>query len=152
MITFLIGVVGIFFELYLAESHEHNKEFVPYFDDYITLVNQNCKIDQYNYPNKTTIKFVDALPQQDWVGLCEQSVNFIPILSYWDIKVVKSEWNKLNESDKRLLIYHELSHCMLGKKHVEDSSNYMYYHIIDLDLKTLNDQVLEDAWNHCGAK
>lgn len=54
------------------------------------------------------IMFLWELPH-DAAGLCHTSTKTVVIL--------KPYWDKINESERETLIFHELGHCVLGKDH-----------------------------------
>jgi hypothetical protein len=122
----------------------YDPELSPYIHDYLNLVNKVCKSSQYNYPDKTRASFAGKLNEPSWVGQCVYNDDF------WAIDIVYNSWKQMSEKDKRELMYHELTHCVLKQKHVETNQNYMYYMMIDIEPRELEDQVMEAAWNHCG--
>lgn len=138
---FLVAIVGIEMPI-----HNNHPDFQPFVDEYLTIINKECLEDQINYPKKTAIFYTNSFPDNQIAGECERWDGG------WDIIILRSEWDKITPDDKRVLIFHELSHCMLLKEHVESPDNYMYSSIVDLNKDVVYDQVLEDAWTHCGTK
>lgn len=68
-------------------------------------------------PEILSINFEPNLIQNGIEGTCEGS--FIVI----DNKI----WNSFNETQRKLLIYHELGHCMLNKDHSTNLRDIMSY-------------------------
>lgn len=60
----------------------------------------------YNTPNRTTIRFVEAVEGQI-LGFCD--------LSTRTIYIDKNKWYNKNIHSQELIIWHEMAHCQLGK-------------------------------------
>lgn len=43
----------------------------------------------------------------------------------YEVRVSRPDWDGFNESLRRLVIFHELSHCVLGLEHDPDPHSYM---------------------------
>lgn len=53
-----------------------------------------------------------------------KKIYYLPVLGYCDhrkraIFINERSWKKLNRIEKKLLIYHELGHCVLDRRHDE---------------------------------
>lgn len=140
-ILFVAAAIGI-----ALPVHNVHPDFQYLVDEYTAIVNKECLPDQLFYPSKTSILFVKSFPEKDTAAQCTRFEDA------WEIEVLQSEWDKITLDNRRTLIFHELSHCMLLQEHVENPMNYMYPSIVDIEFNVINDQVLEDAWNHCGVK
>lgn len=118
-----------------------NPELQSYYEDYMGIVNQYCTKDQYNQPVRLDIDF-ENLPDPE-IGHCEIRIN-----SYY-IKLDRSYWLESNEDARRQLMFHELSHCIIDKDHVNDVSNYMFFMTQPLEPTTVRRQVTDDIKDHC---
>ncbi len=61
------------------------------------------------------IRMVDKIEGMDKpgiVGLCSETLGFNP-----NIQILRSYWEAVNETEREMLIYHELGHCILGRNH-----------------------------------
>lgn len=118
-----------------------NPEFQKHYDDYMGMVEKNCKEDQYNKPRRLFIDFDDL--DDSAIGYCE-----IRIFSYY-IKIDRRYWLESNENEHEKLLFHELAHCIIDKDHVSDVSNYMFFMTQPLDEVDVRRQVIEDIKDHC---
>lgn len=141
--AFLIALVLGFF----LPIHNHHPEFQGYVKEYLAIVQKVCQLEQLNYPARTTILFSKTFTDKNEAAQCETFDD-----GQWEIRVLEPYWNKITPDNKRTIIFHELSHCILLQDHVADPMNYMYPSLIDVEQDIINDQVLGDAWNHCGLK
>lgn len=68
---------------------------------------------QYNRStNLVTMVFIDApLTDTTFLGDC---------WSYGTVEIVRRTWETISETQKHLLIYHELGHCVLKRPHRDD--------------------------------
>lgn len=95
-----------------------NKELLPYHDRFMHLTNMFCKPKQYFYPKRVGIGFTKL--KAPTIGYC--SYNNIEFNIYID----RDYWNQASGDTKELLMFHEMTHCVLQLNHVKDKNNYMY--------------------------
>lgn len=78
---------------------------------------------------------IENLPKP-FIGFCYHD-------NPWRIRIDYTFWFSPNVpiDDKRSLIFHELTHCVLGADHSNDPNNYMYFQIHHLTPKELDAQV-----------
>jgi Zn-dependent peptidase ImmA (M78 family) len=61
-----------------------------------------------------------------YLGICYTYTDKTPL-----IRIDEAIWKTLDEVERKLLIYHELGHCILNKDHDDDSNNIM--NTLDVD-------------------
>lgn len=61
----------------------------------------------------SNIRFVE---EQETVGYCSWG-----IFNKKDITIVRSGWDKMGEYEREMVIFHELGHCELGRKHLDNT-------------------------------
>lgn len=79
--------------------------------DLVKRFEEQYKVDLY----AIDIRFVDKIekPQEDAVGVCYQGTGIIKLRSDY--------WVYANDTQRMVLLYHELGHCYFGRiEHVED--------------------------------
>lgn len=131
----------LFLLLFLAIPYNYvDNELNPYVYEYKQLYRHGCG-KELEEPYKYMVKFAN-LPSPI-VGLC-QNLNVSMV-----ILIDPDYFKKYTEVDRKSLMFHELSHCHLDKRHVDNSKNYMYDEMISIDEDELNRQTLEDIKNFC---
>lgn len=66
------------------------------------------------------------------------------------IVIKRDYWDWASPIIKRSLVFHELSHCILGLNHSDNINHYMYRSMsYDLTIQDLYTQVVEDVRNNC---
>lgn len=113
----------------------------PYVTDYYKLLNDNCKSKKFTTDDFIAIEFVEK--NNDWIGLCIYKING------YQIYINKEFWDRSLDETKRLLMYHELSHCVLGQPHIDDPYNYMYPYIQYLPEVMFTEQTVNDITVAC---
>lgn len=89
-------------------------EIKPYYNEYIAL-NLNVKAPVGD------IMFADDMRKTS-LGEC----SFTSGANYWGIKININRWKDFSQSEKRTLIYHELTHCLfMSPIHSTDPDSYM---------------------------
>ena len=146
MFTFLLPIL-ITFVSYSAEFHLAlvDKELKPYVLEYHALLTKYCPNHKYRTTPFYSVELTDKFPEgfQDKIGLCSPRINGYEIL-------VKTEYfKKLNDNDRRQLLYHELSHCLIMKQHDPDTGNYMYKALYSIPKATYIKQVIKDIKDFC---
>ncbi len=93
--------------------------FQPYVDEFEQAMSDNNVRDGVN----VEIVFGDTGSAQN--GLCHREGGQTPKIS-----ISRPVWNSFMDHQRRILIYHELGHCVLGREHTEamhedaDGSSY----------------------------
>lgn len=116
-----------------------DNEFLPYYNSFFKSVNKNCK--KISPPNQLTITFKDLSKEE--VGLCY----IFPHKK--QIYIDKFFWEYANDNEKKQLIYHELTHCILNIHHVSDKSNYMNDYLVLLPDNVLETQLENNIKEAC---
>lgn len=92
-------------------THFVDPEFKPYYDRFISASSAISGEDLSG--EKVTIKFVDSIPSRDpdsyILGLCYFDLNLV--------KISREAWDNLLVGRREALIFHELGHCLLKRKH-----------------------------------
>ena len=104
-------------------NKELNEEFKPYYFKFTAIIldveltiNKPIKWNKYIGEIKMVDKMSDKI-----IGLCK-----IFNETTWEIDISNNFWVSCDTEDKKILMYHELSHCILGLNHSKDSNTYMY--------------------------
>ena len=92
-------------------------EVKPLYKQYIHLAPKSCRDKLLDY-NKITVKF-DTLGAS-FIGICKE--HFRERIIVLD----RGFWLGVNDENRQQLFFHEMSHCFLGKDHVDDIDNYMF--------------------------
>jgi Zn-dependent peptidase ImmA (M78 family) len=96
-----------------------------FFDSYVKTFEQESI--NHNNPHVVTdlvIKFSKDLKDLT-LGDCIVRSNATPV-----IRINVTWWEHLTEEQKEILLFHELGHCVLNKKHSEDREAIMYFQIL----------------------
>lgn len=102
--------------------HYVSKPLTPEYNEIFSIVKANCSEEQYRHPNQVIVRLVNLNEEQTGeIGWCGSTP-----FSY---KIVFDEkfWNKADDTLKYELMAHEMTHCLFGRGHSEDSYNYMFY-------------------------
>lgn len=131
----------------LTEPPEHivDKDLQSYVTEYYKLLETRCPSKKMGiYPRGNyTIKLGSA-EGDTWVGIC-----------YWngdgyEITIDQDYWFSRSTPNSRIhLMNHELSHCVLGKMHVDDVNHYMNWELTPVPTLQLQSQLLEDMEAFC---
>ena len=103
----------------LRTVHGISMEVQPYLDEYL-----QHKGSPLNYP--LAIQIVDKLPNSTWAAVCTKWGE------YRQIEIRRDIWDSSTYIMKLSLVFHELGHCDLNRKHDdttlanEEPSSYMY--------------------------
>ena len=90
----------------------------PYYNEYIGIVKQYCKDNQYNHPD---FKLVFGKMRRNEIGYCQISPNSFKII------IDKKYFKEANEDHRFSTIAHEFSHCNFEIPHFNSPQHYMYY-------------------------
>lgn len=87
-------------------------EFQPYVDEFIEDAEYyNSNIEMLPH---ISISFVDEFENPFVLAQCNYTIYES------NVQVKRQSWDSANEFQRKLLVYHELGHCVLGKKHLSD--------------------------------
>ena len=134
-----------------------NYDLKPYYDDYMIMVKERCRSNQYFHPNKMILIIKNIKQNKDYnpntdgriVGEC----TYLPS-TFFEIDVDKQTWEYLTELDRKAIMFHELRHCVfMIDNHSLDPNNYFYADLPgNLTESKLYQQVIDDINNSCGVK
>lgn len=114
----------------------------PYVDSYLKLVKEHCPGAVLTNDYKITLE--DDLGGQTWIGVCRK----FPV--GFQVEIHRRWFNSHSESDNKQLMYHELSHCFIGKEHDNSYMNYMFYQFYPITEELYTSQVILDIKEFCG--
>lgn len=120
-------------------------ELKPYYNEYHSLLEQNCPNKRYNQSHRFIIELVDEIPDdENWIGMCRIKVNG------FSISILRGFWNKATHNTKRQLMFHELAHCLIKREHDEDNVNhYMYPSLSPIQPDLYINQAIDDIIDYC---
>lgn len=98
-------------------------EVKPYYDSF---VRKSACFQSRPALSNLTIKLVPKIPTADGTGYMAA---FCDVTQAQVISVSRMFWDTATEAQKERLIYHEMGHCTLGLKHVEDRNAIMSYSV-----------------------
>ena len=90
-------------------------EFAPYVNEFRDILKANNVADLYSNVDGVSIEFAPSDHGED--ARCSYRFIAPPLIT-----VRKEVWDVADDSSKRMLIYHELGHCVLGRDHTEERS------------------------------
>ena len=134
-----ISSVIMFFTL---PMNNIDKDLNLYYKEFMDLGKKECK--KIQKPNQFSIKFSKLT--DDNIGLCTVYVHRKEILideNYWAIS---------NLETRKQLVFHELTHCILNKDHVNSEDNYMNPYLIELPKDVLYEQVKDNMVKFCNGE
>lgn len=131
-----IGILLIFLHIPVSLANI-DLELSPFYYDFLKLIPKSCKFEGLQ-----DIKF--SILKKTVLGECTQ------YLSHSKIEINSVYWEVLTDSQKKQLMYHELSHCILDINHSLDKNNYMtsegFPKLSDTDLEN---QVIANIIEYC---
>lgn len=119
-----------------------DSEFQPYYNEYMTIVKENCNSSQYVTPRQLEIKFADL--EYPEIGVCK--------FNYFGrhiIEIDKKFWNRSNNDNRFNLMFHEQTHCVFHVGHTPDPNNFMYAALNYLTISQVNEQLKQFLKEHC---
>jgi hypothetical protein len=120
-----------------------DKEFVPYYNDYMSQVKAECNSSQYVTPRQLYIGFDDL--DYPIIGKCGYN--------YFGKHVIvfdKRFWNRQSIVDRKQLFAHEfVGHCTFHQNHSPDPHNFMYASFLHLNEEELTKQVTQYIKDRC---
>lgn len=129
----------------LVPIHKVDPVIEPYIEEFKSIGQSVCKEVDYFSPPKTVIGLKKGVltDKESIIGVCYRSnISF-------KIEYDEDYFYGLNPTSKKALVFHELTHCMLLIDHSEDRKNYMYENLVELDEKTLYNQVRDNFKRRC---
>lgn len=137
MLIVLIIVFGITFGV---PERNIDPELKPFVDSYISLIESQCP-GKFKYNHQFNVRFGKL--EYPVIGLC-----FSPFDTR-NITIDPNNWQSESDSGKLALMYHELSHCILDKNHVDNKKNYLYHSSVDLTSMEVVNQTVGDIKDWC---
>jgi hypothetical protein len=116
-----------------------DKELQSYYKEYMDLAKSQC--DKIKPPTQFSIRFGKL--SDDNIGVCTYYVNRREIL------IDNNYWRMSNLEIRKQLIFHELTHCILGIDHINLESNYMNPYLLELPEEELYIQVKQNMKAVC---
>lgn len=77
------------------------------------------------FDTKSTTPIIYGVENDKYAGVCYFWSN-----GYREIKINKNHWANYNESQREVLIFHELAHCEFDLSHDDNKSGYCPYSIM----------------------
>lgn len=141
----ILAIIGLILSVFLlVEDNVQVLEVPPqaknYYNEYISYIPKYCKNKVFRF-NKLRISFSPL--GEDYIGFCNKTFNERQII------LDTSFWKWMSIDDKKQLLFHELSHCLINKDHVTDPTNYMYPTEYTIPEKVVIEQVKEDIKYYC---
>jgi hypothetical protein len=134
-----ISSVILFFTL---PTNNIDKELNSYYKEFMDLGKERC--NKIQKPNQFSIKFSKLT--DDNIGLCTVYIHRKEVLideNYWAIS---------NLETRKQLVFHELTHCILDKNHIDSEDNYMNPYLIELPKDVLYEQVKDNMVKFCNGE
>jgi hypothetical protein len=139
LIVFCISLIGFMVIPYTSID----PKLLPYDQQYLAIVQQYCKPNQYLHPWQKTIRFEDIKDHNN-IANCETN-------QHTTFKVTYSiyNWNQQNEDDRFSTAFHEFTHCYFGADHSQDPSNFMYAYSNPLTKEVVIQQLTDYLKEKC---
>ena len=139
---FLLFFVGLFFTYVNIPLKEIDPDLTPYYDEFMGLYNDICP--NRELPKKVIIRF--NLKSGTVIGTCTRSYKRAVI------EIDPFNWYLSPLMDRKQLMFHELTHCLLKLSHVDEKyiNNYMNPVLYPLEEAELNSQVINNMIYVCG--
>jgi len=112
-------------------------ETKQYYDEFINIVGTG-------FTTPGTIIF--ARNPVGNLGLCFTDV--IHPTWGWTIHISGDYWIRLNDHERRVVLFHELTHCTMNEEHSDDPTSYMYFAMKPISEEALRTQLKEIAAKH----
>jgi hypothetical protein len=119
----LLLAISIFIVGCAPEAYA-DPELAPYYETFKGIVHEveaEAQVEiEIRGDESYQITFVDTYGEESsTVGQCEQH------MTHWEVTVLRSFWDEIDEIARTVLMYHEFTHCALDKGHVESRGHYM---------------------------
>ncbi len=131
-----VSAVILFFTV---PSISIDRDLNSYYNEFMNLGNQQC--DKIKKPNQFSIRFSKL--KDDNIGLCTVYLHRKEIL------IDENYWAVANLETKKQLMFHELTHCILDKHHVDLENNYMNSYLVELPEDIFYEQVKDNMRLFC---
>lgn len=119
-----------------------DRELTPYYEEFMQIVNNECS--KVKLPNQFIVEFKQLDDEE--IGSCTI------YLHKKEVFIDVNFWKTASSRTKKQLMFHELTHCLLGLHHVDVSGNYMYPYIEPIPENELIDQVKNNVKLFCNQK
>ena len=119
-----------------------DKDLNSYYKEFMDLGKEHC--NKIQKPNQFSIRFSKLT--DDNIGLCTVYIHRKEVLideNYWAIS---------NLETRKQLVFHELTHCILDKNHIDSEDNYMNPYLIELPKDVLYEQVKDNMVKFCNGE
>jgi hypothetical protein len=138
--AFLLSLFASLLLFLSAPNKKADSELYPYYKDFMAFSKKKCS--KIETPNQFLLTF--GTLKNDQIGLC-----YTYPFNKREIFIDESYWGIATEIEKRQLIYHELTHCILDKDHVNDAENYMSPYLFPLEEQELYKQLTINIEEFC---
>lgn len=100
--------------------------FEPYVDAAFADIVNEFEDDYHKYTGdiieiRLPINFVD-IPNPNYIGLCWFNNGGVKIPH---IQIDRSKWELMSDWRRKAVLYHELGHCVLGRRHTNNKNSLM---------------------------
>lgn len=116
-----------------------DESLINYYKKFVSIVKKECP--SLELPNQLIIETGNL--SDDNIGVC------VTFSFRKHITIDKFYWLTSNEQSKKQLMYHELTHCVLGLHHIESELNYMNPYIIEISEEALEEQLKQNTRGIC---
>jgi hypothetical protein len=89
-----------------------DSQFSPYVDAFMSAKGDSTGVTQMRLAT-ISIKFGEV-EEKGALGQCHATPFTDPVIT-----VDPDKWNELNDTERTILVFHELGHCELGRNHLE---------------------------------
>lgn len=138
--AFLFGLFASFILFLSVPSKKADVELYPYYMDFMSFSKKRC--DKIETPNQFLLTFKQL--KNDEIGLC-----YTYPYNKREIFIDEFYWDNASETERRQLVYHELTHCILNKDHVKSENNYMNAYLFPLEEEELYKQLSNNIDDFC---
>lgn len=139
LVLFNLTVLGSFF----IKGHKIDGELKPYYTEVIDIVKDVCPATINSIPHQISV--VKESLGSDIIGRC--SYYFVG----FRIQVDESFFKYASDDARFQLMAHELTHCLIQIKHLDDWDHYMYPHFFTVPRIKLERQIRELFKETCHA-
>lgn len=132
--------------MHTVVSCQSNDSLKPYITEFYDHLERVCPETHDLRNERYSIGFGDT-DSDGTIGYCA------PLLNGYQIVIDKDFWNRASLEDRSNLMYHELTHCVLGVQHSSDEKNYMYpviHHMTFNEVYSQADKYMKDYCNDRG--
>lgn len=138
--TFLLGLLASLLLFLSVPSKRADNDLYPYYKDFMVFSKKKC--NKIETPNQFLLTF--RILKNDQIGLC-----YTYPYSKREVFIDEFYWNSATEKEKRQLVFHELTHCILDKDHVDNEMDYMNAYLLPLEEDILYKQLTSNIEEFC---